>query len=242
MLVLKRFFGTAAVISCLPFTVFLMPAQTPHLEPHDRLNEQWWKNRHEAAVRMTEYGRADVAFLGDSITQGWNESGDEVWDRQIAPLKAANFGFSGDRTDHVLWRLQNGELIGMHPKLVVLMIGTNNIGQGGTPEQTAEGVRAVVKYLNDHLPKTRVLLLGIFPRAESPDDPYRQRVALATDQFKSIADGRRDVFLDIGSSFLDSKGTLSPDIFPDALHPNEKGYQIWASAVTPSIKEMLGRR
>ena len=242
MLILKRFFGTAAAASCLPFTWLLFPAQDPHLEPHDRLNEQWWKDKHDRAVRMTLYGRADVAFLGDSITQGWNESGDEVWDRQIAPFKAANFGFSGDRTDHVLWRLENGELLGMRPKLVVMMIGTNNIGQGGTPEQTAEGVRAIVKYLNDELPRTRVLLLGIFPRGATPDDPLRQRVALATDQFKTCADGKRDVFLDIGSQFLDQQGRLSTEIFPDGLHPNAEGYAIWARAVSPTIQQMLGRR
>lgn len=208
----------------------------------DRLNETWWKDRHEQCVRMTKYGRADVAFLGDSITQGWEGEGEYVWDTEVAPYKAANFGFSGDRTDHVLWRLNNGELIGMHPKLVVLMIGTNNIGQGQTPEATAEGVKAVVRTLLDKLPKARVLLLGIFPRGATTSDDLRVKVAKTTDQFKSCADGRRVVFLDLSSRFLQPDGGLPTTLFPDLLHPNAAGYEIWSQAIHPELNAILGRR
>ena len=208
----------------------------------DRLNEPWWKDRHEHCVRMTQYGQADVAFLGDSITQGWEDSGVGVWDTEIAPYKAANFGFGGDRTDHVLWRLNNGELIGMHPKVVVLMIGTNNIGQGQTPEATADGVKAVVATLLDRLPRTRVLLLGIFPRGATTGDDLRMKVAKATDLFKSCADGRRVVFLDFGSRFLQPDGALPTTMFPDLLHPNAAGYEIWSQAIQPELNQMLSRR
>lgn len=208
-------------------------------QPLDRLSEQWWQRRHESAVRMTTYGRTDVAFLGDSITQGWEGSGEQVWLREIAPLKAANFGFSGDRTEHVLWRLQNGELIGMHPKLVVLMIGTNNIGKGESPEQTADGVRAIVNLLHSELPQTKVLLLGIFPRGQSTNDPLRQRVEQATQLFKGVADGRWVQFADIGNIFLREDGELRTQVMPDLLHPNEAGYELWAKAVVPLIRTTL---
>jgi lysophospholipase L1-like esterase len=231
-----------ALISCFACSWLLVPSQNPGVEPHERLNEQWWKDRHEHCLRMTLYGRADVAFLGDSITQGWEGDGDSVWDTEVAPFKAANFGFSGDRTDHVLWRLQQGELIGMRPKLIVVMIGTNNIGQGGTPEDAAKGVRAIVQYLTDKLPKSRILLLGIFPRGQTTADPLRQRVAEATAMFKECANGERVKFLDIGSQFLQPDGTLSIAMFPDSLHPNASGYVIWARAIEPVMKEMLARR
>jgi beta-glucosidase len=188
---------------------------------------------------MSDYGRCDVAFLGDSITQGWETDGEKVWDREIAPFKAANFGFSGDRTEHVLWRLDNGELLPMRPKLVVLMIGTNNIYKGDSPEETVEGVRAILKTLTIDLPKTRILLLGIFPRAMNADDPLRQKVALANGLLKDCADGQHVRFLDIGAAFVREDGTLRTTMFPDLLHPNEAGYEIWAQAVTPAITEML---
>ena len=230
------------VLSCLACSWLLLPMQNPAVEPHDRLNEQWWKDRHDHSVRMTKYGRSDVAFLGDSITQGWEGSGRDVWDRDIAPFKASNFGFSGDRTDHVLWRLQNGELIGMHPKLVVMMIGTNNIGQGATPDEAALGVRAIVKYLNDQLPSTKILLLAIFPRGGAADNPYRQRVTQANNLFKSCADGKRVQYMDIGGLFTQQDGTLPTSLFPDLLHPNNDGYKIWATAIEPTMKQMLGQR
>lgn len=228
--------------SLLVLPLLSVGVQQVSTTPHDRLNEEWWKDRHESCVRMTKYGRADVAFLGDSITQGWENTGEDVWDTEIAPFKCANFGFGGDRTDHVLWRLENGELIGMHPKLVVLMIGTNNIGQGENAQDTADGVRAVVKYLTDNLPRSKVLLLGIFPRADKPDDPLRVGVNQATQLFKTSADGRRVQFLDIGDYYLQPDGSLLANTFPDQLHPDDDGYRLWATAIIPTMKQMLGRR
>lgn len=230
-----------ATILGLTFSWLLLPSQAVSLRPQDRLAEQWWASRHDHCLRMTTYGRADVAFLGDSITQGWEESGELIWDTEIAPFKAANFGFSGDRTDHVQWRLQNGELIGMHPKLVVVMIGTNNLSMGGTPEQTATSVCDIVKYLTTNLPKSKVLLLAIFPRGVMPSNPYRERVSQANEIIKSCADGRRVQYLDLAPAFLSPDGTLSADTFPDSLHPNVAGYKIWSDAIRPTIKKMLGR-
>ena len=129
----------------------------------------------------------------------------------------------------------------MHPKVVVLMIGTNNVGQGQTPEETADGVRAVVKTLRDDLPRTRVLLLAIFPRGAGIRDEVRQKAAQATELFKSCADGRRVVFLDLGSRFLQPNGILPVSLFPDLLHPDAGGYEIWSQAIQPELKRMLRR-
>src|SRR5262245_40480610 len=129
-----------------------------------------WMKRHEGFVEEAKKGGIDVLFLGDSITDAWRNfnaqnmrGGKRVWEKHFAPLKAANFGIGGDQTQHVLWRLQNGELEGIQPKVVVLMIGTNNVGRDSA-EQIAEGITAIVREIHKRSPSTKVLLLGVFPR------------------------------------------------------------------------------
>src|SRR5687767_8720610 len=125
--------------------------------------QKGFMDRHEQFVQRARQGNVDVLFLGDSITAGWNGAGREVWRDKIEPLKPANFGIGGDRTQHVLWRITNGELDGISPKLAVLMIGTNNSGDHSA-EQIATGVEKIVRTLREKLPQTKVLVLGIFPR------------------------------------------------------------------------------
>ncbi len=204
-----------------------------------------WLKRHEGFLTVAKAGGIDILFLGDSITDGWRKSGSNVWNQCYAPRHAANFGISADRTQHVLWRMEHGELDGIKPKVVVLMIGTNNTGKehDGTvrntvPQAIIEGVTAVVKGLRSRLPNTKILLLAIFPRG-TLDNPQRAQVALINTVLPKLDDGRMVKFLDIGSKFLEPDGTLPVDIMPDLLHPNEKGYQIWADAMEPTLAEML---
>ena len=190
-------------------------------------------------MQIAKKGNVDVLFLGDSITDGWRGSGKQVWEKNYAPLKAANFGIGGDRTQHVLWRLQHGELEGINPKVAVLMIGTNNLG-GNTDEQIAEGVKAIVEEIHKQKPETKVLLLGIFPRAASAKDSTRKKIKDINEMISKLDDGGKHVkYLDIGDKFLDAEGNLSKDIMPDYLHPNAKGYEIWAEAIDPTLKQML---
>src|SRR5947207_538308 len=123
-----------------------------------------WTKRHEGFVEIAKKGGVDFLLLGDSITDGWRGKGKGVYAEHFEPLKAANFGIGGDRTQHVLWRLQNGELDGIKPKLAVLMIGTNNLG-GNSDEEIVDGIKAIIKELHGKSPSTKLLLLGIFPRA-----------------------------------------------------------------------------
>jgi lysophospholipase L1-like esterase len=204
-----------------------------------------WVKRHEGFVQETQKGGVDILFMGDSITDFWRSRGSNVWNQCYAPRHAANFGISGDRTQHVLWRMDHGELDGIHPKVVVLMIGTNNTGkendrktQRNTVPETAEGVRAVVNDIRVRLPDSKILLLAIFPRG-TLDDPQRVQVALINTLIAKLNDGRMVKFLDIGPKFLEFDGTLPRSIMPDLLHPNAKGYQIWADAMEPTLDEML---
>ena len=200
-------------------------------------SEPWWQARHRACVEQTRAAKFDVAFIGDSITHGWEGAGKAAWDEQFAPLRSANFGFSGDRTEHVLWRLANGEIVGAKPKVVVLMIGTNNLG-ANTPQETADGV---VEIVNTLLARTnaKILLLGMFPRAVNADQGPRLAAAEATRLYWDRCNHARVTRLDIGAHFVRSDGSLRTLLMPDALHLNSNGYGIWAKAMLPTLKKML---
>lgn len=167
-----------------------------------------------------------------------------VWNRCYGPLHAADFGIGYDRTQNVLWRIEHGELAGLKPRVVVLLIGTNNAGNedNGQPRNTTpeivEGVSAIVTELRARLPESKILLFGIFPRGEK-NDPVRGQVKAVNDQLAKLDDGKRVKFMDIGSKFLEPDGTLPREIMPDLLHPNEKGYQIWSDAMAGTLESML---
>lgn len=183
-------------------------------------------------------GDIDLVFVGDSITDGWRGGGKAEWQKHFAPLKALNLGIGGDRTQHVLWRLQNGELDGYQAKLFVIMIGTNN--GGDSAEAVANGIQAIVKEIQTRQAKARILLLGIFPRGEK-ENRHRTKNEQTNAIIAKLDDGKNLRYLDIGAKFLaEDKVTLPKDIMPDFLHPNKKGYQIWAEAIIAPVQAMLG--
>ena len=187
------------------------------------------------------HGDIDLVFVGDSITDAWREGEAKTkWDAHFAPLKALNLGISGDRTQHVLWRLQNGELMGYKAKLFVIMIGTNN--GGDSAESVAEGVKAIITEIQTKQAQAKILLLGIFPRGEK-ENRHRSKNEQTNAIIAKYDDGKAVRYLDIGLKFLaEDKLTLPKDIMPDALHPNAKGYEIWANAIIAPVKEMLGAK
>lgn len=205
-----------------------------------------WVKRHEGFVEETRAKKenVDLLFLGDSITDGWRGKGQAVWDKFYAPRNALNLGIGGDRTQHVLWRLQNGEVDGLKPKVTILLIGINNTPneKDGTPRNTApevvEGVTAVVKEIQKRLPKTKVLLLAVFPYKQK-GDPMRDKVAEINTGISKLAKKKKVTFLDINQKFIEPDGTLSMEIMPDLLHPNEKGYQIWADGMEPTLAQLM---
>jgi beta-glucosidase len=198
-----------------------------------------WMNRHESFNERVKQGNVDLLFIGDSITQGWEGAGKQVWEEYYGKRNAVNLGIGGDRTQHVLWRLDHGNIDGIHPKLAVLMIGTNNAGSN-TSEQIAEGVKAIVEKLRTKLPETKVLVLAIFPRGENKDDAKRKVNEGANEIIQKLADGKMVYYLDIGPKFVNDDGTLSRDVMPDLLHLNDKSYRTWAESIEPKVKELMG--
>jgi lysophospholipase L1-like esterase len=199
--------------------------------------EPTFEKMHESFLKRGKEGNIGVLFLGDSITQGWSGNGKDVWKATYTKYDAANFGIGGDRTQHVLWRMDNGELDGISPKVVVLMIGTNNIGYPA--EQIAKADIKIINEIHQKLPQTKVLVLGIFPRDNLATKPSRQKIKDVNAELAKLEDGKTTRYLDIGEKFLTADGTLTKEIMPDYLHPNAKGYQIWADAMQPLLDEMM---
>jgi lysophospholipase L1-like esterase len=210
------------------------------------------EKRHESFNEISKKGEAQLVFLGDSITHGWEGKGKAIWEQTWAPLKAANFGIGGDRTEHVLWRIDHGNFDGIKPKEIVLMIGTNNTGHQGRPQkelndavyqcsaqQTADGIKAILAKLQQKCPEAKILLLAIFPRGANKEDKFRQQNEATNAIVKGYADDKKVFFMDIGDKFLEPDGTLPKTVMPDLLHPNEKGYQIWTEAIEARVKELL---
>ena len=180
----------------------------------------WLSARHARAVDRIQQGPVDLLFIGDSITQGWEEDGRRVWDTFYGRRQAVNLGFNSDQTDNVLWRLQHGEIDGITPKLAIVMIGTNNATRReDPPEETAAGVHAILTTLRTRLPQTKILLLAVFPRGQSANDQLRRVNQAVNERLRAFADQRHVFFLDLGPRFLDKAGRLSEEVMPDALHP-----------------------
>ena len=200
----------------------------------------WWPARHAQKLAETKTGGIEVAFLGDSITQGWETAGKAVWEKHYAGRKAANYGFGGDSTQHVLWRVQNGEFDGLSPKAIVLLVGTNNARHGDfTPEQIAAGIREILNALAEKCPRSKVLLLGILPRGPDVADPIRLKCEAVNALLPALADGQRVHFLNVNAKLLAADGTLPKELAPDLLHLSAKGYSLWADAMEPKLAELL---
>jgi lysophospholipase L1-like esterase len=196
--------------------------------------------RHEAFVARARQGNVKVLFLGDSITAGWAGAGKDVWAKRYEKLPAANFGIGGDRTQHVLWRVTNGELEGISPRVVVLMLGTNNI-KSDSAAAIARADEKLVQTIRQKLPGTKVLLLGVFPRAHRTDDPAMhipEKVKAVNDQLARLDDGRDVRYLDLAEK-LAPDGKLVAEYYTDNVHLTAKGYEVWADAIDARLKEMM---
>ncbi len=206
--------------------------------------EKWWFALHAEKVGDMAEKDIDLLMIGDSITHGFDSVGAKFWKEVFEPRKAINLGFGGDRTQHVLWRLENLPKPKKDPKGAVLLIGTNNIGWGSdTPKQAADGIQAIVHKLQQLYPTTRILVLAVFPRRVNPDHPHRKQINEINSLLPDLLKDLKNVsVLDLGPKFLDENGVLSKEIAPDTTHLSEKGFEIWAKAIEPELKKLLGEQ
>ena len=210
--------------------------------------DTWQMKRHAEKMEAVKAGGAKIVFVGDSITHFWEskDKGKSQLEKYFAEgdMKMLDLGISADRTEHVLWRLnEGGELDGYEAKLVHLMIGTNNAGhysmEQEPPVDTVLGIREILRTIRAKQPKATIVLSAIFPRGATADDPIRLRNDIVNKEIQKFADGKTIFWCDFTDQFLTADGRLSPDIFPDRLHPNALGYEIWYSAVKPYIDYAL---
>lgn len=217
-------------------------AENTATKPIPRTDKKGWMERHESMNQRVAQGSVDLIFIGDSITHGWEGNGKEVWNKYYADRNAVNLGIGGDQTQHVLWRLENGNIKGISPKLAVVMIGTNNHVPRNTPEETAEGITKIVEKLRADLPQAKVLLLGIFPRGATPEDTARQGNEKVNEMIQKLSDGENVIYYDFGEKFLTENGVLTKEIMADFLHPGKEGYEIWAEAIEPFVAKYVGEK
>ena len=203
---------------------------------------------HQHLLEKARTGRIDVYFAGDSIVRRWGALDyPELlanWKQNFHGWNAADFGWGADRTEHILWRLQNGELDGVNPRVIVLLAGTNNVGTQPRDEATvaeiARGIEAIVETCRTKAPNATIVLTAIFPRNDNM--PVMPTIRRINTRLSTLADGRRVRFLDLTDRLAEADGRLREGVMNerDKLHPTVKGYQIWADALKPIFQELLG--
>ncbi len=251
---MKRFLASlVCVLACGTPILADVPAATdnPALIPASKLEQDFynWEQRHAEILKIKAEVRPEIVMLGDSITHLWGglpvetkgNRGAASWKELFGERPVLNCGFGWDRTQNVLWRLDHGELDGLEPKLIVLNIGTNNLAQtkncrACTPEEIAAGIAAVAKRCLTKCPTAKLVVMGVFPRGRTAADANRAKVvAINEAAAKQIALLHGVTFLDIGAKFLGADGSISADLMPDALHPSNAGYALWAEALRPLL-------
>jgi beta-glucosidase len=211
------------------------------ITPEPRTGEFWEKRQAELNRRARER-QADLLFIGDSITQSWEGPGKQVWEKYYGKRNALNLGIGGDRTQHVLWRFDHGNLEGQRPKAAVIMIGTNNSnGEDNTVAEIADGVSTIVQHLRERLPDTKILLLGIFPRGKEPC-PQRGKLLQVNQILAKLEDRQHVWYIDFGHKFVERDGSIPRSLMPDYLHLSPEGYAIWAESIEPQLAQLLGEK
>jgi lysophospholipase L1-like esterase len=250
MLRIVRHTVTLAVLACLA-SGFAWSGENNAIVPVPKLeNDSYdWYARHKEVLKVKDAINPEIVMIGDSITHFWggeppppHKNGAKVWDDFFGKKRVLNMGFGWDRTQNVLWRLDNGEFEGLHPKYVVLHIGTNNFSgtknaRESTPPEVAEGIKEICARINTKSPDTKIILMAVFPRGASPKDGFRPKIAALNELLAVFAKEKNITYLDIGPKMLQPDGTLPRDIMGDSVHPTEKGYAIWTAALKEVIKD-----
>jgi beta-glucosidase len=209
----------------------IVSSDDPAIVPISR-SGQWWIDRHNARTNVIQNQK--IVLIGDSITHGWEES--DAWTalNQKYNNKITNLGFSGDRTQNVIWRLEKGEFpMGVNPEYVVIMIGTNNEHE---PESIAAGIGKIIKIINTNSPATKILLLSILPRGSGNNDKNTIRNNSVNEIIKNYDGYLRVKYLNIGQCYVNNNGTLKEELFTDRLHLTLAGYNLWKEKLIEIIE------
>ena len=236
----SRLLGSTILLACLLAMTPIFSSNQSTVTPASRTDEGILPRQAEVIRRARESAPVNVVFVGDSITQAWEDGGAAIWKERFASAGALNLGVSGDRTEHVLWRLDQAPLTRLAPKAVVLLIGTNNLGHGtANAAQTFSGICAVVAKIHSQVPNARILLCAIFPREENMNamrgDVAQVNQALAS----AFANDSSVRIIDLCTSFIGVDGKILARLMPDFLHLTPAGYQVWADGIRAPLEDAL---
>lgn len=240
----------------LLFSVAILPAASPDDNPaaYPTPRHDTWLNAHKEREARLQQGNAEVLLVGDSITAGWKKHPD-LLKKAFEDRQVVNLGQPADKTENIFWRIRNHSFDKVNPGVAIVMAGTNNSNHDDyTTEQIAGGVKAIITELREKLPRTKILLLGIFPRGSIEQrhelkkgrtaagmNPQWEKIDAVNRTLSTFADGKNIIYLNINREFLNDKGELPVEVMPDLLHPNAKGYEIWGRAIQPTLAQMNGK-
>ena len=238
--------------SAEPFGMKASTTSTPRMNP-DAPKKGYWHQRWDARRKQIAKGGIEIVFIGDSITHYWEHDsatnkrhigGLTTYKKYFSKYNVLNLGYAGDRTENTIWMTGDSKLLdNIDPKLVVVMIGTNNIGhKKAGVEATAAGIELIIKNIRTKLPNAKILLFGIFPRSASAKHTNRAKLKEINSIICKLGDNKSVFYCDITDKFLDKDGNLSKNIMPDHLHPNDAGYEIWAQAIMPYVEKFVGKK
>jgi beta-glucosidase len=214
--------------------------------PTDKIDVKWWKERHEEVMQQIREKDPQLILIGNSITHALDdESNIEFWEKYLDQYNTVNMGFGGDRTENVIWRLENGEIDGINPKVATLLIGTNNLdgnhySEITDPEDLAEGIWKICKIISEKLPETEIALLAILPYGSKPEVYHNRLINETNDIIKHFPNKNSRIhYFDVGHVLLNDEGRVRRDLMPDYLHPNTEGYRLIFDALTPEIEKLM---
>jgi lysophospholipase L1-like esterase len=212
---------------------------SPRREDYSWMSRVEWCEKFQKHLQDPARDGTQLVFIGDSITQGWTEVAPDIWSKAFGAMKPLSLGIGGDRTQNLLWRVEQGELAGLNPRVLVLLIGINNVNAGDTPDATAQGIRSVLDRVREKLLATKILILGLLPSGATADDPLRSRIRETNERLARLQ-GPEVFYADIGSSFLNDDASLNAELMPDFLHPGPAGYRAFANALLPHLAPLFG--
>jgi lysophospholipase L1-like esterase len=238
----------AFVSLLLPVCSYAQAPQVPADQPMPRMDRNS-QIAHEQLLEKAQKGGIDIYFEGDSITRRWGATDYPEflanWNQNFFGWNAADFGWGADLIQNILWRLNNGEMDGVNPKIIVLLAGTNNVGNAMIPGKEEEkvaditkGIEAIIRIMREKAPEATIILMGIFPRNDSI--AAMPAINKINANLSKLADGKKIRYLNINEKLADAEGKLFDGMTKDKLHPTIQGYQVWADALKPIFKELLG--
>lgn len=230
-----------SLVSWFTLVACASPGVTKRLTDNEKFRvrkDPFYQMMHDEYKKQSKTGKINLLFFGDSITFGWTAQGKAVWDREFTGWTAGNFGVPGETSAGVLWRITHGEVAGLNPKAIVLLIGTNDLSEGTRPAGVIENIGTIVGEFQKMAPEARVIIVGVLPRGPTENLAYRKEIKAINEGLAKFDNGKKIRFLEFNAELLNQENNISEEMMPDYMHLSEKGYEVWANALRPVLSDL----